>query len=214
MNMKRETKNEEHSTEIAVGNPSDTEPQGKPLEPWMCGARRRGTNQFCRAPKVKGAKRCRIHGGAKGSGRPIEHGLYSKMVREDEGLGEYVAAIRDLSGVMGLSMSEEIITARARLLKLQLERDPKKQSPYHETLYMQAIDRLRRTEMDLGGMVSAETAAEVLRLSLVVVVKELRRELGDGWEAVWQRIRTELGRHGLGGTRVVADEARDRAESD
>lgn len=48
-----------------------------------CGARtRKGTS--CRSPAVSGKKRCRMHGGAKGSGAPmgnqnaLKHGTYTK----------------------------------------------------------------------------------------------------------------------------------------
>lgn len=48
-----------------------------------CGAKtRRGT--ACQAPAVTGKKRCRMHGGAKGSGAPhgnknaLKHGLYTR----------------------------------------------------------------------------------------------------------------------------------------
>ena len=52
-----------------------------------CGAKtRRGTP--CEAPAVKGRKRCRMHGGAKGSGAPegnrnaVKHGYYTREERE------------------------------------------------------------------------------------------------------------------------------------
>lgn len=52
-----------------------------------CGAKtRKGT--ACEAPAVSGRKRCRMHGGAKGSGAPIgnknalKHGEYSRETRE------------------------------------------------------------------------------------------------------------------------------------
>ena len=48
-----------------------------------CGAKTRaGTG--CRSPAVKGKRRCRMHGGAKGSGAPkgnqnaLKHGTYTK----------------------------------------------------------------------------------------------------------------------------------------
>lgn len=54
-----------------------------------CGAKtRKGTP--CRAPAVAGKKRCRMHGGAEGSGAPIgnqnalKHGLYTREAREFE----------------------------------------------------------------------------------------------------------------------------------
>ena len=52
-------------------------------ESLRCGAKtRKGTP--CRAPAVTGKKRCRMHGGAKGSGAPIgnknalKHGMYTR----------------------------------------------------------------------------------------------------------------------------------------
>ncbi|UWR35740.1 hypothetical protein K3759_18815 (plasmid) [Sulfitobacter sp. W027] len=60
-----------------------------------CGAKtRKGTP--CQAPAVAGKARCRMHGGAKGSGAPIgnqnafTHGMYT---RESQ---EYSEHIRDL----------------------------------------------------------------------------------------------------------------------
>ena len=52
-----------------------------------CGAKTRsGTS--CQAPQVSGGRRCRMHGGAKGSGAPtgnknaLKHGLHTREVRE------------------------------------------------------------------------------------------------------------------------------------
>lgn len=52
-----------------------------------CGAKtRRGTS--CRSPAVAGKKRCRMHGGAEGSGAPqgnrnaLRHGGYGREARE------------------------------------------------------------------------------------------------------------------------------------
>lgn len=52
-----------------------------------CGAKtRKGTP--CQAPAVSGKKRCRMHGGAKGSGAPmgnqnaLKHGLYTHEMLE------------------------------------------------------------------------------------------------------------------------------------
>ena len=53
-----------------------------------CGARTR-SGQSCRSPAVRGRKRCRMHGGAKGSGAPrgnrnaLKHGLYTKQAIEE-----------------------------------------------------------------------------------------------------------------------------------
>ena len=49
-----------------------------------CGARTR-SGQPCRAPAVNGKKRCRMHGGAPGSGAPrgnqnaLKHGRYTRQ---------------------------------------------------------------------------------------------------------------------------------------
>lgn len=52
-----------------------------------CNAKtRRGT--FCQAPAAHGKGRCRMHGGAKGSGAPrgnknaLKHGFYSKELKQ------------------------------------------------------------------------------------------------------------------------------------
>jgi uncharacterized protein YjcR len=62
-------------------------------QPWpmhqspRCGARTR-CNSPCRSPAVKGRRRCRMHGGAIGSGAPagnrnaLKHGRYSREVLE------------------------------------------------------------------------------------------------------------------------------------
>ena len=53
-----------------------------------CGARtRRGT--ACQAPAVNGKRRCRMHGGAAGSGAPsgnqnaLKHGMYTRDARDE-----------------------------------------------------------------------------------------------------------------------------------
>ena len=56
-----------------------------------CGARTR-TGTPCRAPAVKGKSRCRMHGGAYGSGAPrsnknaLKHGCYTREAIEDRKL--------------------------------------------------------------------------------------------------------------------------------
>ncbi len=53
------------------------------LHSLRCGARTRGGTP-CRSPAVGGKRRCRMHGGAKGSGAPIgnqnalKHGAFTK----------------------------------------------------------------------------------------------------------------------------------------
>lgn len=72
-----------------------------------CGAQtRRGT--ACRAPAVAGKRRCRMHGGARGSGAPqgnrnaLKHGLYTRdnleLMREMAALlRESRRTLRDIS---------------------------------------------------------------------------------------------------------------------
>lgn len=53
-----------------------------------CGAKTR-SGKLCRSPAVKGKKRCRMHGGAEGSGAPkgnqnaLKHGRYTKQAIAD-----------------------------------------------------------------------------------------------------------------------------------
>ncbi|MDH3242612.1 MAG: hypothetical protein OEO83_18305 [Alphaproteobacteria bacterium] len=53
-----------------------------------CGARTRAGHP-CRAPAVKGKRRCRRHGGAAGSGAPrgnrnaLKHGFYSRAAKAE-----------------------------------------------------------------------------------------------------------------------------------
>ncbi|HEX7562110.1 MAG TPA: HGGxSTG domain-containing protein [Bradyrhizobium sp.] len=64
-----------------------------------CGARTR-SGMPCRSPAVEGKKRCRMHGGAPGSGAPrgnknaVKHGLYTR---------EAIAQRRQLAELMRLS---------------------------------------------------------------------------------------------------------------
>jgi hypothetical protein len=53
-----------------------------------CGAKTRSSGA-CRAPAVQGKRRCRMHGGAKGSGAPranlnaLKHGLFGREAIEE-----------------------------------------------------------------------------------------------------------------------------------
>ena len=75
-----------------MGNSSEREPHLRNTaamrESPRCGAKtRRGT--ACNAPRVSGKRRCRMHGGARGSGAPtgnrnaLKHGLHTREVREE-----------------------------------------------------------------------------------------------------------------------------------
>jgi hypothetical protein len=61
---------------------------GPMLASRRCGAKTR-SGKSCRSPAVHGNKRCRMHGGAPGSGAPegnqnaLKHGLYRKAAIEE-----------------------------------------------------------------------------------------------------------------------------------
>ena len=78
---------------------------GPMRESARCGARtRKGTP--CQAPAVRGKTRCRMHGGAKGSGAPIgnrnalKHGMYTKAALEEQ------KALRNMIRQMNESLRE------------------------------------------------------------------------------------------------------------
>jgi uncharacterized protein YjcR len=61
---------------------------GPMLASVRCGAKTR-SDKSCRSPAVHGKRRCRMHGGAPGSGAPrgnqnaLKHGLYRKAAIEE-----------------------------------------------------------------------------------------------------------------------------------
>ncbi len=70
----------------AGNHPRNTEPMRASRR---CGARtRKGAS--CQSPAVSGKARCRMHGGARGSGAPIgntnalKHGMYTKAALEEQ----------------------------------------------------------------------------------------------------------------------------------
>lgn len=73
---------------------------GPMSESLRCGAKtRRGTP--CEAPAVRGKKRCRMHGGAKGSGAPrgnknaFKHGYYTKeAIAERKRMSEFIREMK------------------------------------------------------------------------------------------------------------------------
>jgi len=70
---------------VSGHHPRNTGPM---LASARCGARTRSGGS-CRSPAVSGKKRCRMHGGAAGSGAPrnnqnaITHGLFTKQAIEE-----------------------------------------------------------------------------------------------------------------------------------
>jgi len=75
---------------------------GPMLSSQRCGAKTR-SGKPCRSPAVQGKKRCRMHGGAPGSGAPHgnknaqKHGLYTrKAIAQRRQLGELMRQSRKL----------------------------------------------------------------------------------------------------------------------
>ena len=71
-----------------------------------CGAKTRASSA-CRSPAVRGKKRCRMHGGAKGSGAPKanrnarKHGLFTgDAIAERRQIRELLGETRKLLGEM------------------------------------------------------------------------------------------------------------------
>ena len=68
-----------------------------------CGARTRG-GDACRAPAIHGGKRCRMHGGAQGSGAPKQnrnarkHGRFGRKAIEERRLIQ--ALLRDSQALL------------------------------------------------------------------------------------------------------------------
>ena len=75
---------------------------GPMLSSRRCGAKTR-SGKPCRAPAVQGKARCRMHGGAQGSGAPrnnknaLKHGLYTReALIEHRQLRELIGRARKL----------------------------------------------------------------------------------------------------------------------
>ncbi len=75
---------------------------GPMLSSPRCGARTR-SGKPCRSPAVAGKKRCRMHGGASGSGAPrgnknaFKHGTYSQeAIAERRDLAKFIRQSREL----------------------------------------------------------------------------------------------------------------------
>jgi hypothetical protein len=64
-----------------------------------CGARTRDRNP-CRSPAVRGKRRCRMHGGAAGSGAPIGN---KNALRHRHYMAEAIAERRALAALIRLS---------------------------------------------------------------------------------------------------------------
>lgn len=86
---------------MAGDHPRNTEPM---LNSRRCGARTR-SGAPCRAPAVSGKARCRMHGGAAGSGAPkrnanaVTHGNFTREARAERKLIR--GLVRDLRKYAG-----------------------------------------------------------------------------------------------------------------
>lgn len=85
-----------------VGNhPRNTGPM---MASQRCGAKTR-SGEPCRSPAVSGKERCRMHGGAKGSGAPkgnqnaLKHGLYTRETMAER--RELNRMIREMKETLG-----------------------------------------------------------------------------------------------------------------
>ena len=154
-----------------------------------CNARTRSGGR-CKLAPTPGNARCRFHGGR--AGRPIVHGAYSKLLRKRPGFGEYLDAVAGLQAEHGLSMAPEIETLRARLLEVQA----KGNDPQAEATLAGVIDKLRRSEQVLAGLVSREDALEAMRAVMGCIHGHV-----DG--ATWDAICIDLARRGLGRVRAI-----------
>ena len=72
------------------------------LESLRCGAKTR-RDGACRSPAVRGKKRCRMHGGAQGSGAPRanqnarKHGLFTRSaIEERRRIGALIGEVQEL----------------------------------------------------------------------------------------------------------------------
>ena len=72
-----------------------------------CGARTR-SGKPCRSPAVSGKRRCRMHGGAPGSGAPrgnknaMKHGLYTrKAIKERRKMKDFLRQVRQQLQAIG-----------------------------------------------------------------------------------------------------------------
>ena len=63
----------------------------------QCNALSKRTRQRCKAPAIRGKTKCRVHGGAKGSGRPIIHGRETREKRAER--SAKLAELRELEEV-------------------------------------------------------------------------------------------------------------------
>jgi hypothetical protein len=138
----------------------------KSEERQRCGAKTRA-GTACRNWPVRGRKRCRLHGGAEGSGRPVIHGRYSRVAKAGlvEKFHEFLA-----DPEYG-SLKGEIAMERA-LFAAELERlEGKPASAADTAMLMGLLDTISKSIERLARIESrtALTAAELRLLEAVIV---------------------------------------------
>jgi len=163
-------------TDQTTQTPYTIETVDNPMQP-ICGAKtRKGTP--CQTPPVTGKSRCRMHGGAEGSGRPPVHGRYSIVAR-----GELKAKLERWEDDQQdwRSCRAEIALQQALLETFvsKLPEDGRVTSKDHALAqsWTEAITRskLRAAKIEQG---TALTARE-LQLAALIMVREAKKLFGD-----------------------------------
>jgi hypothetical protein len=129
-----------------------------------------------------------LHGGAKGIGRPIKHGAYSKFLREKcKDLAPYVDLVEAADAEAGgVTLAGETLAMRARLAQELAEDAP----PLDLATLATAARGLVATDKALEQLVPAYVAMEHLRETLRVVRSNTDTE-------TFEAITVELVRRGL-----------------
>jgi len=150
--------------------------------------------------RVRGSTRCRMHGGAKGSGRPIIHGLDAKperlrwkILRENPEFGRFLDAIAD-EDANGATLTGELTTLRARLLQIQAG-GPK---PEWEAALAGAIVKLAQAEERLRQLIPLSEA----KAGLGEVMDVVRSVVDPG---AWKLILSRLAARGFGAAVDIAE---------
>lgn len=154
--------------------------------PGRCGAHTRDGG-YCPAWPVKGRTRCRMHGGAPGSGRPPKHGLYSKVLRKSLAT-KYEAFLNDPDYT---SLAKELALARSLLSEyVSRFRDSVALTGDDIEVLAALIDKIGRLAERMNRIEArtALTAREIDLLS-VVIIRELTAELDpERAAALWDRV--------------------------
>ena len=121
-----------------------------------CGAKLKGGEGHCARPASAGMSRCRLHGGAPGSGRPPIHGRYSELTRV---LGAVWEAVNTDTNLKDLSADLALCLARERELLARLEDGDTPDFRTTATAFLAAI-RTAGADGDGDGMRAALAGLE------------------------------------------------------